>query len=89
MEGCVPYLMFSAADVAADVVSERPAGADDDVHFAEALDTAPGDRVLDPFAGYGTTLVVAERLRRRSVGIELPKRRVHSVVAYVFRRHRP
>ncbi len=33
--------------------------------------TRPGDAVLDPFAGSGTTLRVARRLRRRSVGIEL------------------
>ena len=31
----------------------------------------PGDTVLDPFAGSGTTLLVAERLGRDSVGIEL------------------
>ena len=33
--------------------------------------TRPGDLVLDPFAGSGTTLRVARRLRRRSIGIEL------------------
>ena len=33
--------------------------------------TNPGDVVLDPFAGSGTTLVVAEQLGRKSVGIEL------------------
>ncbi len=31
----------------------------------------PGDLVLDPFAGSGTTLAVAKRLRRRYLGMEL------------------
>ena len=35
--------------------------------------TKPGDVVLDPFAGSGTTLVVAEQSGRKSVGIELDK----------------
>jgi DNA modification methylase len=35
--------------------------------------TNPGDVVLDPFAGSGTTLVVAEQLERESIGIELDK----------------
>jgi DNA modification methylase len=33
--------------------------------------SAPGDLVLDPFAGAGTTGLVAERLGRRFLGIEL------------------
>lgn len=33
--------------------------------------TDPGDVVLDPFAGSGTTLVVAEQLGRKSIGVEL------------------
>jgi DNA modification methylase len=33
--------------------------------------TRPGDTVLDPFAGSGTTLAVARRLRRGSIGVEL------------------
>jgi len=33
--------------------------------------TDPGDIVLDPFAGTGTTLVVAEQLGRPSIGIEI------------------
>lgn len=33
--------------------------------------SAPGDLVLDPFAGYGTTLLIAARLGRRGVGVEL------------------
>ena len=63
---------------AADLVAERPPGTSDDIHFTEALAasiighaTRPGDLVLDPFAGYGTTVAVAERLGRRTIGIEL------------------
>lgn len=33
--------------------------------------TRPGDLVLDPFAGAGTTLLVAHRLGRSSLGLEL------------------
>jgi DNA modification methylase len=33
--------------------------------------TMPGDIVFDPFAGTGTTLVVAHQLKRDSVGIEI------------------
>lgn len=38
--------------------------------------TNPGDVVLDPFAGSGTALVVAEQLGRKSVGIELDSQNV-------------
>ena len=31
----------------------------------------PGDLIFDPFAGTGTTLVVAEQLGRDSIGVEL------------------
>ncbi|GAB3432035.1 TRM11 family SAM-dependent methyltransferase [Flindersiella endophytica] len=41
--------------------------------------TKPGDLVFDPFAGSGTTLVVAERMGRRALGLELHAERVDYV----------
>ena len=41
--------------------------------------TNPDDFVLDPFAGSGTTLVVAEQLGRKSVGIELDSQNVELI----------
>lgn len=38
--------------------------------------TMPGDWVLDPFAGTGTTLVVAEQVGRPSIGIEIDPKNV-------------
>jgi DNA modification methylase len=47
-------------------------------YFIERL-SQPGDLVFDPFAGFGTTLLAAEKLKRRALGIEfLPER-----VAYI------
>ncbi|MFW9768416.1 MAG: DNA methyltransferase [Candidatus Thorarchaeota archaeon] len=43
-------------------------------HFIEHF-TEPGDTVFDPFAGFGTTLLVAERMGRIPFGIEADERR--------------
>lgn len=39
----------------------------------------PGDTVLDPFAGTGTTLVVANQLNRKSIGIEIDPENVKCI----------
>lgn len=47
-------------------------------HFLETY-TESGDRVIDIFAGFGTTLLVAERLNRIPYGIEYEADRVSSI----------
>jgi DNA modification methylase len=75
-------MKFSATDLA----RERLADAEEDVHFPQALVravvdeyTSPGDAVLDPFAGFGTTLDVCAQMGRRAVGIELLAERVELI----------
>jgi DNA modification methylase len=58
----------------------------DDVRYAESLVeimleqyTQPGDVVFDPFAGFGTTLLVAERMGRIPYGVEIDRERVNYV----------
>jgi DNA modification methylase len=62
----------------AELVSERPAGVNQDVHFPESLArtvieafSREGELVLDPFAGFGTTAVVAASMGRRAVAVEV------------------
>lgn len=66
------YLSFEYAHS-----EELPEGHTDEVRSPDALVahflkefTEPGDKVIDIFAGYGTTLKVAERLNRVPFGLE-------------------
>ena len=45
------------------------------------LFSKPGDTVLDPFAGSGTTLFVAREMRRRAIGIEIVPQYVAAIEA--------
>ena len=66
-------------------ITERPAGAEEDVHMLTAVVdhvitncSSPGGLVIDPFAGFGTTIARAAVLGRRALGIELlPERTEH------------
>ncbi len=58
----------------------------DDVRYPETLVerlleryTQPGNVVLDPFAGFGTTLVVAEELGRSAYGVEYDEGRARFI----------
>jgi modification methylase len=43
------------------------------------LTTNEGDTILDPFAGVGTTLNVADRLNRNSIGFEISKKYINVI----------
>src|SRR5262249_54040523 len=55
--------------------------------FVDAL-TGPGDVVLDPFAGFGTTLLAAERRGRQGWGVEIDAARAEYIRARVEHRER-
>jgi DNA modification methylase len=79
--GVERFLLQRSAELA-----DQQLDGEEPVHFTESFArtvveelSAAGDRVLDPFAGFGTTLVVAERLGRVPIGIELLRERVEIV----------
>ena len=79
----LPRILRLRADLAR---TDRPAEHAADVCFsAEMVEaflhayTVPGGVVLDPFAGFGTTLHVAERLGRVPIGFEILPDRVSYV----------
>ena len=45
--------------------------------------TKKGDRILDPFAGFGTTLFVSQKLERQALGIEYEKKKYEYVKARI------
>lgn len=47
------------------------------------LFTQPGDTVLDPFMGSGTTNIVAQRMNRHSIGIELLSEYCETVIKQI------
>lgn len=47
--------------------------------------TRPGDLVVDPFAGTGTTLVVAEQLGRPSLGVDIDPENARTILARLAR----
>ena len=65
---------------------------DQDLRYADELVatfvqryTRPGDVVLDPFAGYGTTLIVAEAMGREPYGVEYDARRARYIRSQIRR----
>lgn len=74
------------ATTLAEFEASRPRGAEEDVHMVAAVVdcvvtalSAPGALVVDPFAGFGTTLARAAALGRRAFGVELLPERVELV----------
>ena len=51
--------------------------------------TQKGDMVFDPFAGFGTTLIVAQKLGRIGIGIEYEKARLRAMASNRFKQTLP
>ena len=64
-------VVFAAPTRSGQLYAQKPL---DLVRYLISLLTRPGDRVLDPYAGTGTTLIAAYGLGRRALGIEASPR---------------
>ncbi len=64
-------VVFSSPSTEGDLFAAKP---EDLVTLLLATLTKAGDRVLDPYAGSGTTLRVCHKLGRRALGIEASPR---------------
>ena len=45
--------------------------------------TKEGDKIIDPFAGFGTTLIISEEMGRIPFGIEFDKRRAEYIRSHI------
>ena len=67
----VPIVLDRAGDGARLHTTQKPIQLMDSLVW---LFTDPGETILDPFAGSGSTLVAAKSLGRRAIGVELEER---------------
>jgi DNA modification methylase len=70
---------------------DRPPGFQEDFHFPRALVrqflheyTEPGNVVLDPFVGFGTTVAAAQPLGRHALGIDILPERVEFARGHLY-----
>lgn len=77
-----------------DFIANRPPGAEEDVHMLpKVVDhiiqrcSHPGDLILDPFAGYGTTLSRAVVHDRSAIGVELLPERAAYLARHIPAAH--
>lgn len=74
----------------ADFIAEQPPGDTEQVHMSSFIAehvilnySKPGHKILDPFAGYGTTLKKAVKHDRQAVGVELLPERIEHILQYI------